>query len=79
VSTALGVLPLQDPHPDLRDRRGVRFKLATLLAVGVCAMTSAGRNSLTAIAEWARRCDQTVLARLGCPFDPFTGCFRPPG
>lgn len=65
--------------PDPRDRRGVRFRLATLLAVGVCAMSSAGHNSLTAIAEWVRRCDQTVLARLGCPFDPFTGRFMAPG
>lgn len=65
--------------PDPRNPRGVRFRLATLLAVGVCALTSAGHNSLTAIAEWVRRCDQDVLARLGCPFDPFTGRFRAPG
>ncbi|MFD5442495.1 transposase family protein [Streptomyces tendae] len=65
--------------PDPRNPRGVRFRLATLLEVGVCALTSAGHNSLTAIAEWVRRCDQDVLARLGCPFDPFTGRFRAPG
>ncbi|MEU1320551.1 ISAs1 family transposase [Streptomyces tibetensis] len=65
--------------PDPRDPRGVRHRLATLLAVGVCAMTSAGHNSLTSIAEWARRCDQAVLARLGCPYDPFTGRFTAPG
>nr|WP_099502288.1 MULTISPECIES: transposase family protein [Streptomyces] len=64
---------------DPRDRRGVRFPLATLLAVGVCAMTCAGHNSLTAIAEWARRCHQAVLTRLGCPFDPFAGRLRAPG
>ncbi|WP_409471415.1 hypothetical protein [Streptomyces sp. HC307] len=29
----------------------MRFKLVTLLAVGVCAMTCAGHHSLTAIAE----------------------------
>lgn len=57
----------------------MRFRLATLLAVGVCALTSAGHNSLTAIAEWVRRCDQDVLARLACPFDPFTGRFKAPG
>ncbi|MEU9930073.1 hypothetical protein AB0H66_21950 [Streptomyces anulatus] len=57
----------------------MRFRPATLLAVGVCALTSAGHNSLTAIAEWVRRCDQDVLARLGCPFDPFTGRFKAPG
>ncbi|MEV0184553.1 ISAs1 family transposase [Streptomyces sp. NPDC050625] len=65
--------------PDPRDRRGVRFKLVTLLAVGLCAMTCAGHNSLTAIAEWGRRLDQDVLARLGCPFDPFACRFRAPG
>ncbi|MFD4977762.1 ISAs1 family transposase [Streptomyces sp. NPDC058424] len=65
--------------PDPRDRRGRRFKLATLLAIGVCAMTAAGHNSLTAIAEWAQRCDQETLAALGCPFDPFAGRYRAPG
>ncbi|MFF1713982.1 hypothetical protein [Streptomyces sp. NPDC058268] len=57
----------------------MRFRLATLLAVGVRALTSAGHNSLTATAEWVRRCDQDVLARLGYPFDPFTGRFKAPG
>jgi hypothetical protein len=42
-------------------------------------MTGAGRNSLAATAEWARRCDQGVLPRLGCPFDPFVGRYRAPG
>ncbi|MER6104580.1 hypothetical protein ABT115_20195 [Streptomyces sp. NPDC001832] len=45
----------------------------------MCAMTAAGHNSLVAIAEWARRCDQEVLARLGCPFDPLAGRYRAPG
>ncbi|MFB7328325.1 transposase family protein [Streptomyces sp. NPDC056190] len=74
-----GLLDALARVPDPRNPRGVRFRLATLLAVGVCAVTSAGRNSLTAFAEWVRRCDQDVLARLGCPFDPFTGQFRAPG
>ncbi|WP_420822729.1 transposase family protein [Streptomyces atratus] len=65
--------------PDPRVRRGRRFALATLVAVGVCAMTCAGHNSRVAIAEWARRCEQEVLARLGCPYDPFAGCYRVPG
>ena len=65
--------------PDPRDPRGVRYRLATPLAIGVCAMTAAGHNSLVAIAEWACRCDQEVLARLGCPFDPFAGRYRAPG
>ncbi|MCX5323839.1 ISAs1 family transposase [Streptomyces sp. NBC_00120] len=74
-----GLLDALAQVPDPRTPRGVRFRLATLLAVGVCALTSAGHNSLTAIAEWVRRCDQDVLARLGCPFDPFTGRFKAPG
>ncbi|MER5914252.1 transposase family protein [Streptomyces sp. NPDC001982] len=74
-----GLLDALARVPDPRDRRGVRFKLVTLLAMGVCAMTCAGHNSLTAIAEWVRRCDQDALARLGCPFDPFAGRFRAPG
>ncbi|MFD4814380.1 transposase family protein, partial [Streptomyces sp. NPDC058425] len=65
--------------PDPRDPRGVRYRLATLLVIGVCAMTAAGHNSPIAIAEWTRRCDQEVLARLGCPFDPFAGRYRAPG
>jgi hypothetical protein len=75
----LGLLDALARVPDPRDRRGVRFKLVTLLAVGVCAMTCAGHNSLTAIAEWVRRLDQDILARLGCPFDPFARRFRAPG
>jgi hypothetical protein len=63
---------------DPRDPRGVRYRLATLLAIGVCAMSSVGHNSLTAIAEWVRRCDQRELGRLGCPFNPFTGRYRVP-
>ncbi|WTK18290.1 ISAs1 family transposase (plasmid) [Streptomyces sp. NBC_01525] len=74
-----GLLDALARVPDPRNPRGVRFRLATLLAVGVCALTSAGHNSLTAVAEWVRRCDQDVLARLGCPFDPFTGRFKAPG
>lgn len=74
-----GLLDALAKVPDPRNPRGVRFRLATLLAVGVCALTSAGHNSLTAIAEWVRRCDQDVLARLGCPFDPFAGRFKAPG
>ncbi|MFF4291790.1 ISAs1 family transposase, partial [Streptomyces sp. NPDC001633] len=79
VAAPPGLLDALAQVPDPRDRRGVRFKLVTLLAVGVCAMTCAGHNSLTAIAEWVRRLDQDVLARLGCPFDPFAGRFRAPG
>jgi predicted transposase YbfD/YdcC len=73
-----GLLQALARVPDPRDPRGVRYRLATLLAIGVCAMTSAGHNSLAAIGEWARRCDQQALADLGCPFDPFGRRMRCP-
>lgn len=63
---------------DPRNPRGVRYRLATLLAIGVCAMSAAGHNSLTAVAEWVRRCEPSELDRLGCPFNPFTGRYRVP-
>ncbi|TWG02830.1 DDE family transposase [Streptomyces brevispora] len=74
-----GLLDALARVPDPRARRGRRFQLTTLLAVGVCAMTCAGHNSLVSIAEWARRCEQEVLARLGCSYDPFAGRYRAPG
>lgn len=73
-----GLLDVLAQVPDPRNSRGVLYRLATLLAIGVCAMTSAGHNSLTAIGEWVRRCDQLVLAALGCPYDPMTGRMRCP-
>jgi len=63
---------------DPPDPRGVRYRLATLLAIGVCAISAAGHNTLTAIADWVRRCDQRELSRLGCPFNPLTGRYRVP-
>jgi predicted transposase YbfD/YdcC len=63
---------------DPRDPRGVRYRLATLLAIGVCAVSAAGHNTMTAVAEWVRRCDPAELSRLGCPFNPLTGRYRVP-
>ncbi|MFG1886212.1 ISAs1 family transposase [Micromonospora sp. NPDC049102] len=73
-----GLLDRLGQVEDPRDPRGVRYGLATLLAIGVCALSASGHNSLTAIAEWVRRCEQRELSRLGCPFDPFTGRYRVP-
>jgi hypothetical protein len=64
--------------PDPRDPRGVRYQLATLLAIGVCAMTTVGHNSRVSVGEWVRRCDQQTLADLGCPYDPLAGRIRCP-
>ena len=64
--------------PDPRGRQGRRYRLATLLALGVCAMSAPGHDSVTAIAEWGRRAGQEVLARLGAPFDPIAGRYHSP-
>jgi hypothetical protein len=78
--------PVDDPGllerlaavPDPRGRQGRRYELATLLALGVCAMSAAGHDSVTAIAEWGRRAGGEVLARLGAPFDPIAGRYQSP-
>ncbi|MFD9110320.1 ISAs1 family transposase [Streptomyces bottropensis] len=53
----------------------VRLTLAIESAIE-CPIVLRAKSS---IAEWAHRCDQAVLARMGCPFDPFAGRFRAPG
>ncbi|MGW9030126.1 transposase family protein [Streptomyces sp. NPDC055722] len=73
-----GLLEALARVPDPRNPRGVRYRLATLLAVGV-RHVQRRTHSLTAIAEWVQRCEQAILARLGCPFDPFAGRFKAPG
>ncbi|MEU0969025.1 transposase family protein [Streptomyces sp. NPDC005917] len=73
-----GLLEVLAQVPDPRDPPGVRYRLATLLVIGFCAMTTAGHNSLVSINGWARRCDQRTLASLGCPYHPLTGRVRCP-
>ena len=53
--------------PDPRDRRGVRYRLSSLLAVAVCAVL-AGAATFAAIADWAADLDPALRLRLG-----FTG------
>ena len=57
--------------PDPRDRRGVRYRLSSLLAVAVCAVL-AGAATFAAIADWAADLDPALRLRLG-----FTGRSRP--
>ena len=52
--------------PDPRDRRGTRFSLACVIATAMAARL-AGRDSFTAIGEWAASRPQRVLKALGCP------------
>src|ERR1041385_1655975 len=50
--------------PDPRDRRGVRYRLTSLLAVAVCAVL-AGAATFAAIADWAADLDPALRGRLG--------------
>jgi predicted transposase YbfD/YdcC len=74
----VGLLSRLARVPGPRGAQGRRYGLATLLAIGVCALSAAGHDSPAAIAEWARRAGDGVLARLGAPFDPFNGCYKAP-
>jgi predicted transposase YbfD/YdcC len=62
-----GLLQALAAVPDPRDPRGVRYRLAGLLAVAVCA-TLAGAQTFAAIADWLHDLDDAGRARLG-----FTG------
>jgi predicted transposase YbfD/YdcC len=59
-----GILPLLMAFPDPRARRGIRYPVAVVLALAVCAVL-AGARSFVAIAEWAADADQATLAGLG--------------
>jgi predicted transposase YbfD/YdcC len=50
--------------PDPRRRRGVRYRLASLLAVAVCAVL-AGASTFAAIADWVADLDPPARVRLG--------------
>jgi predicted transposase YbfD/YdcC len=77
-SVTPGLLARLEAVPDPRSAQGRRYRLSTLLAIGVCALSTPGHDSLTAVAEWARRAGQDVLARLGAPYDPFAGRYLAP-
>ena len=77
VADRLGGWEIGDPVevvPDLREvlagvldpraRRGVRYRLVTVLLVAVCAVL-AGARSFVAIAEWARDLPATIAQALG--------------
>jgi predicted transposase YbfD/YdcC len=64
VEDAPGLLALLARVADPRHRRGIRHRLAVILALAVCAVL-AGARSFTAIAEWAADAEEETLARLG--------------
>jgi predicted transposase YbfD/YdcC len=59
-----GLLAMLAKVADPRCRRGVRYRLAVILGLAVCAVL-AGARSFTAIAEWAADADQDTLQGLG--------------
>ncbi|GAA2615860.1 hypothetical protein GCM10010399_53520 [Dactylosporangium fulvum] len=59
-----GLLHALSAVPDPRSPRGLRYPLAGLLAVAVCAVM-AGASSVTAIADWRHDLDDIARARLG--------------
>ncbi|WP_375373613.1 ISAs1 family transposase [Micromonospora sp. ATA51] len=59
-----GLLHALSAVPDPRSPRGIRYPLAGLLTVAVCAVL-AGASSFTAIVDWLYDLDETARARLG--------------
>jgi hypothetical protein len=59
-----GLLLALSAVPDPRSPRGLRYLLAGLLTVAVCAVL-AGASSVTAIADWLHDLDDIARARLG--------------
>jgi len=63
--------------PDNRKRRGIRHDQTAILAVAICAVLS-GARSFLAIAQWAKRCEQNHLRRLGFWRNARSGRYQPP-
>lgn len=59
-----GLLAALMQLPDPRARRGIRHRLATVIAAAVCAVV-AGSRSYTAIGEWVADLPDESAARLG--------------
>jgi hypothetical protein len=64
--------------PDTRSGLGRWHPLTFVLGLAVCAMTSVGVDSVTAIGEWAADCSQQTLQALGGRLDPFRRRYRAP-
>ena len=54
--------------PDPRSLQGRIYPLASLVAVALCGLTSAGHDRLTGIGQWVKRADPAERARLGLPW-----------
>lgn len=72
-----GLLARLDALVDPRKARGIRHRMASILAVAAAAVLSGARN-FTAIGEWAQEAPQQVLAALGVRRHPRTGLHTAP-
>lgn len=72
---AQSLLAVLGKVPDPRDPRGVRYPLAGVLAVAVCAVL-AGARSFAAIGEWALDLNTEHLGRLGLDKAPVESTMR---
>lgn len=59
-----GLFDILCGFPDPRKRRGIRHKIQSVLATGICAVLAGARN-FTAIAEWSAEQSKQTLIRLG--------------
>src|SRR3954467_14912700 len=64
--------------PDPRSPQGRIYPLASLVAIGICALTAAGPDPLTAVGQRIKRASPQDLAAFGLPWDPFARAFRTP-
>jgi len=64
--------------PDRRAKPGRRHPLVAILTLAACATLVVGSDSIAAIWQWATRCSQPKLARLGARYDPLTGRYHLP-
>ena len=64
--------------PDPRSVHGRIYSLSCLLAIAVCAFTSAGNDGFTAIGQWIAKASQQDLARMRAPYDLLNRTYRAP-
>ncbi len=70
-----GLIEALERVPDPRDPRGVRYRLAGMLAVAVCAVLG-GARSFAAIGEWTQDLQAAHLASLGLGRAPVESTLR---
>lgn len=64
--------------PDPRKARGRRHKLVVILVLTACATLVVGKDSVSALWQWAARTPQDVLARMGARYNPWSGHYIVP-